>query len=75
MSIPQTNIRVQAGSPLPDRSGAAYQAFPYAVPSPLPSPSTATWESDPLPDALKPASNSASFLPVGSAWQVAAHLL
>ena len=63
MSIPQSNIRVQAGSPLPDRSGSAYPAFPYPVPSLLPSTSTSPWGSDPLSGVLKPAANSASLLP------------
>ena len=63
MSIPQTNIGVQAGSPPPDRSGTAYHSFPCPVPSPLTFSSTATWGSGPWPGVLKPAANLASPLP------------
>jgi len=57
MSIPQTNIRVQAGALLSDRSGTANQAFAFAVPSPLTFASTAAWGSEPLPGVLRSAAN------------------
>jgi len=60
MSIPQTNIGVQAGAPLPDRPCTVYHSFPYPVSSPLTFASTTTWGSDPLPGILKPAANFAS---------------
>lgn len=63
MSIPQTNIHVQAGSALTDMLGTAYQAFPCPVPSPFTLSSTTTWGSGPLPGILKPAANFASPLP------------
>jgi hypothetical protein len=63
MSIPQTNIRVQAGALSPDRSGSAYEVFPCPVPSPLTFASTALWGSDPLPGILKPTANFAPLLP------------
>jgi hypothetical protein len=49
MSIPQTNIGVQAGSPLPVVPGAVCQTFPCPVPSPLIFSSATPWRSDPLP--------------------------
>jgi len=57
MSIPQTNIRVQAGALLSDRSGTANQAFAFPVPSPLTFASTAAWGSEPLPGVLRSAAN------------------
>jgi hypothetical protein len=66
MSIPQTNIRVQARSPLPDTPGTAYQTFPWPVPSPLTVSPTATWGSGLLPDVLKPAAATCATFPTGS---------
>jgi len=55
MSIPQTNIRVQAGALLPGRSSTANQPFACPVSPPLTLASTATWGSDSSPGILKPA--------------------
>jgi hypothetical protein len=62
MSIPQTNIRVQAGAPLSDSSGAANQPFACPVPPLHTFASTAIWGSAPLPVILKPAANFPSSL-------------
>lgn len=63
MSIPQTSIRVQAGSAFPSMPGTAFQTFPYPVPSPLTVSSTTAWGSGPLPGGLNPAADLAPSLP------------